>query len=200
MDFTPLHAQADRLNRNLETLIGLMAAAGSTVQDATAIVAGNTAPAPATAIAAAEAPTEKKGRGRPRIRYFYNSSRHFVQENTDSPGKEWVEITKTKYEEIRDKIASGELKPVYDAPTTAGTATPAPVQDDPFADEPAVASAKAFTLDDVRNAAFKVRDKFGMDKAKGLIGKYAAKLDQVAETDFAALIADCEKTLAPDDL
>jgi len=198
MDLTPLHAQLERLNRNLETLTGILAASNSTVQEAATIVAGAapaSPPAPAASAAPAASP-EKKGRGRPRTRYFYNSSRHFVQENTESPGPEWVEITKTKFEEIRDKIASGELKPVHDVPPASGAAAPA--QDDPFADEPT--TTKAYTLDDVRNAAFKVRDKFGMDKAKALIGKYAVKLDQVNEKDFAALIADCEKALGSDDL
>lgn len=197
MDLTPLHAQLDRLNRNLETLTGILAASNSAVSDAKTILADSSAPTAASvtpaAPAASAATPEKKGRGRPRTRYFYNSSRHFVQENTDSPGPEWVEVTKTKFEEIRDKIASGELKPVHDAPSASA-------QDDPFADEPTGSPSAAFTLDDVRNVAFKVRDKFGMDKAKALIGKYATKLDQVAEKDFAALIVDCEKALGSDDL
>lgn len=192
MDFKPLFDQLDRLNKNLETWIGLVATLNQTPAAAPA-AAVETPAAPA----AAETETEGKGRGRPRKRYFYNSAKQWVQENTSSPGAEWVEVTKTKFEEIRDKIARGELKP---AGTEAPAETAPAASDDPFADDEPTATTKALTLDDVRAAAFKVRDKFGMDEARTLIGKYAAKLDQVKPEDFAKLIADCDAKIGASDL
>lgn len=196
MDFKPLYDQIDRLNKNLETWIGLVATLNSAPAAAAAVPAAATASPSASPPAASSDDGESKGRGRPRKRYFYNSAKHFVQENTGSPGPEWVEVTKTKFEEIRNKIASGELKPGGDAPAAA----PAAASDDPFADEPSGDAAPTLTLDDVRAAAFKVRDKFGMDEARTLIGKYAAKLDQVKPEDFARLIDDCNKKVGDADL
>lgn len=191
MDLRPLHDQLDRLNKNLETWIGLVATLNAKPTEPAAAPAAPAAePTPA-----AEPEAESKGRGRPRKRYFYNSVKQWVQETGTSPGAEWVEVTKTKFEEIRDKIAKGELKPA------AETAAPAPAaSDDPFADEPEAPQAGTLTLDDVRSAAFKVRDKFGMDEARKIIAKFGAKLDQVPPEQFAALVAACEAKLAEGDL
>lgn len=197
MDLKPLHDQLDRLNRNLETLIGLVATLNAKPgTDAAALADTTDTPAAAPAVETGAAEPEAR-RGRPRKRYFYNSTKHWVQETGSSPGPEWVEVTKTKYEEIRDKIAKGELKPGGDEP--AKPAAAASVNDDPFADDPAPAAA-TLTLENVRDAAFKVRDKFGMDEARKIIAKYAAKLDQVKPSDFATLIADCDARLAESDL
>lgn len=193
MDLKPLHDQLDRLNCNLETWIGLVATLNAKPGAEPVVVESAT---PAAPEAPAAEPEQK--RGRPRKRYFYNSAKHWVQENSTSPGPEWVEVTKTKFEEIRDKIAKGELKPGGDEPEKA--AAPAPNDDDPFADEPTAGGTTALTLENVREAAFKVRDKFGMDEARKIIAKYGAKLDQVKPSDFASLIGDCEQRLAEGDL
>lgn len=191
MDLRPLHDQLDRLNKNLETWIGLVATLNAKPTEPAAAPAAPAAePTPA-----AEPEAESKGRGRPRKRYFYNSEKQWVQENSGSPGPEWVEVTKTKFEEIRDKIAKGELKPA--AETAPSSAAPT---DDPFADDEPPAKAGTATLEDVRAAAFKVRDKFGMDEARKIIAKYGAKLDQVPPEKFAALIAECEAKLGDGDL
>jgi hypothetical protein len=197
MDLKPLHDQLDRLNRNLETWIGLVATLNAKPgTDAAALAATPDTPAAAPTVETGAAEPEAK-RGRPRKRYFYNSTKHWAQETGSSPGPEWVEVTKTKFEEIRDKIARGELKPIG---TEAPAETTPAASDDPFADDEPAATTKALTLDDVRAAAFKVRDKFGMDEARTLIGKYAAKLDQVKPEDFAKLIADCDAKIGASDL
>lgn len=192
MDLRPLHDQLDRLNKNLETWIGLVATLNAKPTEPAVAVPAAPAAEPTPA---AEPEAESKGRGRPRKRYFYNSTKQWVQETGTSPGADWVEVTKTKFEEIRDKIAKGELKPA------AETAAPAPAaSDDPFADEPEAPKDGVLTLEDVRSAAFKVRDKFGMDEARKIIAKFGAKLDQVPPEQFAALVAACEAKLAEGDL
>lgn len=193
MDFKPIHEQLERLNSNLETWIGLVSVLNSkAAPDVSATPPAAPAPAAETSPEPA-AETESKGRGRPRKRYFYNSTKQWVQENSTSPGAEWVEVTKTKFEEIRDKISKGELKPANETPAAAPS-------DDPFADDAPTSPQKDLTLEEVRAVAFQVRDKFGMDRAKTIIAKFAPKLDQIKVEDYARFIAECNSALGDGDL
>lgn len=201
MNLEPLYLSINQLNRNVETLIGLVAAgklAGPAADVAAAGVVTGAAvsTAPTETTPPADAPTEAEGkRGRPRKHYYFNSEKAWVQENTGSPGAGWVEVTKTKFEEIRNKIASGEIKPTTLGSPSSPTAKP--VDEDPFADDAPAAAAP--TLEDVRKIAFALRDKHGMDKAKALIAKFAAKLDEIKPERYAEFIQAATDALNPTD-
>jgi hypothetical protein len=209
MNFTPIYnaatdiySQLDRLNKNLEAWIGMVAVARATDPTAPppAPVAIETAPAvEAQAVEAAvavDAPTPDAAtpasvakRGRPKkMRYWREGSTGVLEEATDAPGVGWTEITKAKFDAMRE------------SPAAVSTTAPTPVADDPFADEdePAAAAVPTVTLDQVREIAFKVRDKFGNDLAKDLIGRYAVKLAEIPESRYAEFVAEAQAFLSSD--
>jgi hypothetical protein len=127
------------------------------------------------------------------MRYWYDNKAQRLEEATDSPGAEFVELTKTKFEEVKAKLAAPAP-----APTPPAAPTAAAPSDDPFADdEPGAGTTAtmAFAIEDVREVAFKVRDKFGTEAAKTLIAKYAVKLDQIPVSRYGEFVTEATALL-----
>lgn len=62
--------------------------------------------------------------------------------------------------------------------------------------EAEVVVEKTFTKQDIADACQKVSEKFGLEKARELLGKYSAKrISEVKESDYAAFIVTCSSTL-----
>lgn len=188
--FIDLNSQVSRLNQNLETWIGLVATAQASQETKPAL---EVAPAPAPVAVAVEPASSEtppaKPRGRPRkVRYWFDHLTRRLEASSDSPGTEFEELTKVKYDEVKAALDA----PVEAAPAPEGAQ---PAADNPFADDEPAAAA-LITLDQVRAVAFQYRDRFGTDAAKTLIAKYAEKLNLMHEARYADFVAEVQAALA----
>lgn len=177
MNLQPLYDEIRNLNENIVTLIGAIAATGTSV--------------PAQVAQPAPAETEKSKGGRPKTTYWRLSNGNVVKTSGEGGPAGASEITKAEYEKAQLEAAKATQKPATTEP--AGNAT-----SDPFGDD--TQASEAITLDDVRTAAFKVRDAKGEAVAKGIIAKYADKLANVKAEQFGALKAELDAALSGGDL
>jgi hypothetical protein len=172
-----IEAQIERLNANIENLVGVLAAVASRGTSAPAVAPVN----PGPTVTTSPAPAGGAGPGRPRTVYYRLPNGQAVKSSSkDTPVGGAVEITKAEYEKA---VAAPPVEVVK------GGAAPAQEADafgEP-ADEPATAGP---TLDDVRNAGLAYRDKHGVDEAKKLIATFGvAKLADMPEARWAEFIA-----------
>lgn len=160
-----IEAQLDRLNSNLEALVGAIAANTSVAATLT-----NAGPAPQ----AAESPLgndddkNPRGAGRPKTVYYRLANGEVVKSSSkDAPVEGAVEITKAEYEEAQK-------------PKPAGKATDT---------KPAADSSNALTIDDVREVALKYRDKTNQETAKAHIATFGvASIKDLPAEKFAEFI------------
>lgn len=186
-----LEQQIERLNQNLETLVGAIAASNGIVAKMLAaggavhtnVVNDNNA-AEGKTEAADTGSDEKPGRGRPKTRYFkHKDGGQAVKTSGVGPGSDWVETTKAEY----DAMNLSSAKAAQEAQKPA-----APADEDPFADDAPTAAttpAKTYTLDDVREIGLKLRDTTSADDAKALIATYGvAKLAELPAAKWADFV------------
>lgn len=140
-----IEAQLERLNTNLENLVGAIAANTSVASALTS----NAAPAAAPE-KPAKAPKKEK-----------------ATEPAPAPAAEPVPAAEVPQAEV-----------------------------DPFADDVADA-APTYTLDDVREAGLKLKDKIGLEKTREFIAKFGVStIKDVPESKFAEFVTAAKKSAA----
>lgn len=154
-----LESQLERLNTNIEALVGAIAASTSIKATAAA------APAPAAATT-----TEKPAKPR--------------KAKTEAPAAA-APVASTLG--VSAEQVAEDLK---QAPAAAPAAEAPQANDDPFGDLNAgETAAPTYTIDDVREAALKLRDATDMDKAKAFIAKFGVdSIKYLPEDKFADFI------------
>lgn len=180
-----IEEQLERLNNNLEVLAGAFTAMAST--------AGGAAVATAALSQAANTadeddgedskPIKKETRGRPRHRYYRNPDGTTFKAPNKDDNPNAVEITKAEFEK-------GDTPPAAEKPA------------EPKVEQPAPSGAPTFA--DVRNAAFKIRDKYDLAAASEFIAPFTPegsdrKMKDIPESRYAEFIAAVEKKLAGGD-
>lgn len=182
-----LENQIERLNNNIENLVGaLVAFATNRVVNVTAPASAAstetaTTSAPATTASGTPEKATGTGRGRRPTRYWKLTDGSAVKSSgADSPSAGAVEIEQAEYERIINSQAIQAHAKAVGADT--------PQADALSEDEPATPS---ITLEDVRTAAFSYRDKHGPEKAKALIKKHGSeKLAELPEANWSAFVAE----------
>ncbi len=186
MNLEPLYHQLVLLNSNIETLIGAIAATGG-VQATRPVAPTHNAATSANAVAASAANNSTAGTpGRPKTRYFRLENDEVVKSSSKDAPAGGVEITKEEYDTLNNAAAKVATKPaVVPVPTPAAPAA------SPFDDE----TPAEVSFDDVRTAAYKLRDQKGVEVAKAVIEKFAPKLPEVKPEQYAKLKAALESAL-----
>lgn len=155
-----IEAQLERLNTNLENLVGAIAA-NTSVASALA----NTGP---TALEA--------------------SLTKVVPKKTTKPK-----------EEVKAEAPAPAPAPVAEAAPAPAAEVPQ-AEADPFADdsvEAIMASAPTYTLDDVREAGLKLKDKIGLEKTREFIAKFGVStIKDVPPSRFAEFVTAAKKAAA----
>lgn len=211
-----IEQQLERLNANLEALVGAIAANTSVSKSApaadkpvfaasaekAAVTGGvsmkdetTNAGATVTETAPAADKDEKRSPGRPKTRYYRaDETGVTIKTSGDVPEGRWTEISKAEYDKANHAAATG----VKSAPKSEPTTEPAA---DPFADDEPAAPAKEYTLDDVREVALKLRDKTSMDEAKAFIATFGvAKVADLPQDKFGDFIAKANEKLTEAEL
>ena len=173
-----IEQQLERLNANLEAIVGAIAANTSVASSFTAAAAvGSTDKPQAAENPLGDAPANPRGAGRPKTLYYRLANGEVVKSSSkDTPVKGAVEITKDEYDAAQAK------------PNKAETKT------EPKAEPAAGASSVTYTIDDVREVALKYRDKTSQEQAKAHIATFGvASIKDLPEVKFAEFI---EKTKA----
>lgn len=175
-----IEQQLERLNANLEALVGAIAA-NTSVANAIASTASAALPAGDKPQAAenplGEAPANPRGAGRPKTVYYRLANGEVVKSSSkDTPVEGAVEITKDEYDAAQVKPPKAETKTEPKSEPAAGT------------------SSVTYTIDDVREVALKYRDKTSQEQAKAHIATFGvASIKDLPEAKFAEFI---EKTKA----
>jgi len=215
-----IEQQLERLNANLEALVGAIVANTSVSKSAAAAdkpvfaasaekaaatggVSMNTEPTNAGATATEAEPAagkdEKRGPGRPKTRYYRaDETGVAIKTSGDAPEGRWTEISKAEYDKANNAVAASTK------PAAKAEPTPEPAADsasDPFADDEPATPAKQYTLDDVREVALKLRDKTSMDDAKAFIATFGvAKVADLPQDKFGDFIAKANEKLTEAEL
>ena len=183
-----IEEQLERLNNNLEVLAGAFTAMASATGGAAAATAALSQASNATDDSSDDdgddsKPAKKETRGRKRHRYYRNpdGSTFKAPNKDDNPNA--VEITKAEFEK-------GDTPPAAEKPA------------EPKVEQPAPSGAPTFA--DVRNAAFKIRDKYDLAAASEFIAPFTPegsdrKMKDIPESRYAEFIAAVEKKLAGGD-
>ena len=211
-----IEQQLERLNANLEALVGAIAANTSVSKstlaadkpvfaasaEKAAVTGGvsmkdeaTNADATTTETAPAAGKDEKRGPGRPKTRYYRaDETGVTIKTSGDVPEGRWTEISKAEYDKANHTAATGVKSAPKSEPTTEPDA-------DPFADDEPAAPAKEYTLDDVREVALKLRDKTSMDEAKAFIATFGvAKVADLPQDKFGDFIAKANEKLTEAEL
>lgn len=103
--------------------------------------------------------------------------------------------TRAALEAIATSLASAAQAQAQ-APAPAAKPAPAPVEDDPFGDTPAAATAaaapKTYTREEIRTALKGYADKYSKEKAIQVLKDHgAASIGELAEDKFAAVFVAC---------
>ena len=183
-----IDAKLDRLIAAMETLAGAVIANTAALQSgqAAAPAAASEQPQPAAEPApAAEQPqpTGASGPGRPRTVFYRLSDGSVVKQTSRDPVPDGAQpATKAEYEAAQEQAAAA-------APSA------------PAAEEaPAVAAPTELTIDDARNAALAIRDKFGLDRAKEVIKGFGIeKVGDLKPEQIGAFLKVCADALNPTD-
>lgn len=105
--------------------------------------------------------------------------------------------TRAALEAITTSLASAAQAQVQaPAPAPAAKPAPAPVEDDPFGDTPAAATAaatpKTYTREEIRTALKGYADKYSKEKAIQVLKDHgAASIGELAVDKFAAVFVAC---------
>lgn len=184
-----LELQIERLNNNIENLVGALVAFATnrainvTAPASVASTETATTSAPATTGSGTPEKATGTGRGRRPTRYWKLTDGSAVKSSgADSPSAGAVEIEQPEYERVINSKAIQEHAKLVGAETS---------QADAFGEDEVANTAPSITLEDVRTAAFAYRDKHGPDKAKALIKKHGAeKLAELPEGNWTAFVAE----------
>ena len=198
-----LENQLERLNTNLESLIGAIVAGNGLVSalasPATTIKNETATSDVADAAAATATGDEKSGRGRPKTRYFKNKEgSQAVKTSGVGPGPDWVEITKAEYESQNftnaNNVKSAREAAIDEKLQKAKAEDGA--DQDPFGTNDAASTTPARTLDDVREIALKLRDATSMDDAKAFIATFGvAKVADLPPAKFDDFVTKAQAKL-----
>lgn len=199
-----LENQLERLNTNLESLIGAIVAGNGLVSAlaSPAITIKNeiaTSDVADAAAAAAATGDEKSGRGRSKTRYFKNKEgSQAVKTSGVGPGPDWVEITKAEYESQNftnaNNVKSAREAAIDEKLQKAKAEEGA--DQDPFGTNDAASTKPARTLDDVREIALKLRDATSMDDAKAFIATFGvAKVADLPPAKFDDFVTKAQAKL-----
>lgn len=182
-----LEQQLERLNTNLEALVGAIAANTSTVNNIAAIAGQSPAPERPQAADSPLADDGKnpRGAGRPKTVYYRLANGQVVKSSSkDAPTEGAVEITKAEYEAA---VNNGGKTPADTKPQSS---------ENPLSDSP----APKYTLDDVREIGLKYRDKTDQATAKAHVATFGvASLKDLPPEKFEEFITKTKALLEGDD-
>lgn len=193
-----IDAKLDRLIAAMETLAGAVIANANALQSAQAAAAAFSqaaapAAAPAAPVSAQLAPAAEQpqsagasGPGRPRTVFYRLSDGSVVKQTSRDPVPDGAQpATKAEYEAAQEQAAPA-----------AAAAPSAPAAEE----APAVAAPTELTIDDARNAALAIRDKFGLDRAKEVIKGFGIeKVGDLKPEQIGAFLKVCADALNPTD-
>lgn len=185
-----IDAKLDRLIAAMETLAGAVIANTAALQSGQAAAPA----APVSAQPAAEPapaaeqpqPTGASGPGRPRTVFYRLSDGSVVKQTSRDPVPDGAQpATKAEYEAAQEQAAPA-----------AAAAPSAPAAEE----APAVAAPTELTIDDARNAALAIRDKFGLDRAKEVLKGFGIeKVGDLKPEQIGAFLEVCADALNPTD-